>query len=74
MRQLTLEPEGWPCTFHECRPGLFVWQECVGIKSEYGIDDGYNEAGEQWWGEAETEEDRANIIVQPVKVVWLDNE
>ena len=36
MKQLLVEPEGWPCTLEECRPGFFVYKDNLCFKSEYG--------------------------------------
>lgn len=37
MKRLVLEPEGWPCTLRECRPGFFVFDGTeLCLKTEYG--------------------------------------
>ena len=36
MRRLVLIPEGWPCELRECPPGLFLYQDNVCFKTEYG--------------------------------------
>jgi hypothetical protein len=36
MKRLVLEPDGWPRTLRECPPGLFVHDDEVGFKTEYG--------------------------------------
>lgn len=71
MKRLIMQPDGWPCTLRECRPGHFLWQENLCFKDEYGsAGNSYNEAGEIFWGGAATVEDRAQLIVQPVDPLW----
>jgi len=36
MRKLTLIPDGWPCDLSECPPGLFLFEDNVCFKTEYG--------------------------------------
>lgn len=76
MKRLVLQPIGWKCTLNECPPGLFVFDESVGFKSEYRTNDGNLEAfcknGEYFWGGASTQEQRGKNIVQPVNAVWED--
>jgi hypothetical protein len=74
MKQLVIVPDGWPCTLAECRPGFFVSKESLCLKSEYGTNDAYVESGEYFAGGAATKEERALLIVQPVKAVWEEVE
>lgn len=83
MRQLCLEPEGWPCTLSECPPGLFVFNDIVGFKSEYGARDEsgriYSEVfcadtGEYFWGGTSDKYKRELLVVQPVVVRWAEKE
>lgn len=66
-----------PCTLQECPPGLFLFGDCLGFKSEYTISlttptlSNWPEAfvvasGEVFWGGTQTHRDRAELIVQPV--------
>lgn len=71
-RHLVLIPDGWPVTFADLRPGLFVYDDNVGLKSEYGAD-AYCETGEMWWGpQPQTTESRSATLVQPVRVEWIE--
>jgi hypothetical protein len=81
MKKLVIKPEGWPCTFGECRPGYFIITKVATygelfLKTEYSSNehpdnfDAYCATGEYFWGGTTTKEDRNNIIVQPVEVVW----
>ena len=65
MKRLMIHPEGWPCKYEECRPGLFLYGGGVGLKTEYG-GDGYCDSGEFF---AKTEGE-----VQPVTCVWEEYE
>lgn len=72
MKKLIMQPDGWPCTLAECRPGYFVFNgEYLGFKSGYyskdNKPDAYNEAGEFYWGDSEK-------LVQPVNSVWEESE
>jgi hypothetical protein len=58
-------PDGWPCTYEECRPGFFVFGESLFLKSEYG-GQGYCGSGEMFC--------RTDAEVQPVTEVWEEFE
>lgn len=73
MKRLELQPEGWPCTFGECPPGLFLMGEDVCLRTQYGSD-AYLDNGDAFWGGASTKEDRNALIVQPLKAVWMEVE
>ena len=73
MKRLVVIPAGWPCTYAECRPGFFVVDELLCLKSEYGSD-GYCDSGEAFWGGVSTEEERNKLIVQPVDAIWEEYE
>jgi len=75
MKQLKIVPDGWLCTLGQCPPGLFVFQNCLGFKSEYGQDEMYVvESGEAFWGGTNTKEKRLSLPVQPCKTEWLKEE
>lgn len=62
------------CTLAECPPGLFLFGDCLGFKSEYRSDTGKVEAfvvdsGEYFWGGAKTSEEREALMVHPVELV-----
>ncbi|QIG68667.1 hypothetical protein EVB67_017 [Rhizobium phage RHph_TM3_3_14B] len=61
MRRLVIQPEGWPCSYEECRPGFFVLDGDLFLKSEYG-GDGYCSSGEAFA--------LRNSEVQPVTYTW----
>lgn len=61
MKRLVIHPEGWPCSYAECRPGLFLCDDMVGLKTEYG-DDGYCDSGESFAAK--------DAQVQPVTYTW----
>lgn len=65
MRRLVMVPDGWPCAYDECRPGHFVCDENLGLKSEYG-GEGYCDSGEFFA--------RKEAAVQPVIAKWEDYE
>lgn len=73
MKRLVIIPDGWPCRFAECRPGHFLFQDSLCLKSEYG-GDAYIESGEAFWGGVKSKEERAELIVQPVYAMWEDFE
>lgn len=60
-----MSPDGWPCSYNECRPGHFVYEGSLCLKSEYG-DDGLCESGESFC--------RKDATVQPVAPTWEDYE
>lgn len=69
-------------TLSECPPGLFVYRDTLGFKSEYrstnqhtgfSKSDAYVvESGEYFWGGAEHEKDRENLMVTPVEITRAD--
>ncbi len=59
-------------TLADCPPGLFLFVDCLGFKSEYHSD-GRVEAfvvssGEYFWGGAKTHEEREALMVHPVEL------
>jgi hypothetical protein len=75
MKHLVLEPSGWPCTLQECPPGLFVFYEHVGLKTEYGDVEAYcGDSGEYFWAGTHTKAERNAVIVQPVSWRWDESE
>lgn len=60
-----MSPDGWPCRYAECRPGFFVLDGDLFLKSEYG-GEGYCSSGEAFvYRESE---------VQPVTATWEEYE
>lgn len=76
MRRMVIVPDGWPCRYAECRPGFFVFQDSLCLKSEYGGLEiaSFCESGEAFWGGVTTKDDLANLSVQPVEAVWEEFE
>lgn len=66
MKHLLMEPDGWSCTYDECRPGFFVLRGDLFLKSEYGSE-GYCSSGESFAGDRDS-------TVQPVNPVWQEYE
>ena len=67
MRQIILGPKGWPCSYEDCPPGLFLADNQICFKSEYSKDGkgvGYNSSGECYHGESD--------LIQPLTAVWED--
>ena len=62
------------CPLAECPPGLFLFGNCLGFKSEYRADDGrcaafVVESGEYFWGGATSNDAREDLMVHPVDLV-----
>lgn len=74
VKQLIIQPVGWPCAFAECPPGFFVAGESLCLKTEYGENEAYVESGEAFWGGADSILERDRLIVQPVMPVWVEDE
>jgi hypothetical protein len=81
MKRLAIVPNGWPCTLLECPPGIFLYHDTVGFKSEYGcgpnaetIEVFVCESGEAFWGGTHTNEARHALIVQPCETKWEEYE
>ncbi|KAB2792903.1 hypothetical protein F9K96_07205 [Brucella anthropi] len=65
MKRLVLIPDGWSAPYGEIRPGLFLANGEVCLKSEYG-QEGYCDSGEAFA--------RHELEVQPIKAVWEEYE
>ena len=52
----------------ECPPGLFLFEKCLGFKSEYGNDAFVVASGEYFWGGAKSRKDRDALRVVPVEI------
>lgn len=69
--RLILEPDGWPVPLRDCRPGLFLYEERIGLKTEYAagdILDIFTQYGE-FFRPVSTEH-LGGLRVQPVKSKW----
>jgi len=68
VRELVVKPDGWKCTLEECNCGLFVYKKkIVGVKVD-SIDGSliaYDSFGEEFWGNAKTDEERKKLLVTP---------
>lgn len=70
MKTVEIIPSGWPCALRDCPPGLFIFGQSLGFKSEYVGNDGRIDAfcvesGEIFWGGTSDNESRGKLIVQP---------
>jgi len=75
MKELKIEPNGWPCKFFECPIGLFLSEDTLCLRTEYGDDAFIIESGESFWGPApQTKKSRAECVVQPCIAVWHKTE
>lgn len=57
----------------QCPPGLFLFGNCLGFKTEYRTESGRTEAfvvesGESFQGGAKSSEDREALMVIPVEI------
>lgn len=71
MKTLQLVPDGWPCKLGE-HVGLFVYganDGTCGISTDYG--DVFTSDGDAFWGGTQDKAERAELIVQPVKAIWV---
>jgi hypothetical protein len=79
-----MEPDGWPCTLGECRPGYFVsfgWGGAMlGFKSVYKVAETkhmevYCDDGSFCWGGTNGNEgERRKLMVQPVDPAWEETD
>lgn len=73
MKSLQLVPDGWPCKLGE-HVGLFVYganDGTCGLSTDYG--DVYMDNGDTFSGGTKGDKaKRAELIVQPVKAVWVE--
>lgn len=71
-RILTVYPDyDKACRLKECPPGLFLFRDALGFRSEYGDDAPYCcDSGEMFWGGECTKERRDELIVIPCTTAW----
>uniref|UniRef100_A0A6M3XRQ2 Uncharacterized protein n=1 Tax=viral metagenome TaxID=1070528 RepID=A0A6M3XRQ2_9ZZZZ len=67
---LLVEPLGWPCSYEECPPGLFIFRDTLCLMSEYGGDSYLASSGEAFWGGVSGKEARDALVVQPCVAKW----
>ena len=73
--KLVLEPIDWPVQFRDCRPGFFVYNKVLCLKTEYGDNEAFIQSGERFWGGTGIcKEDLMELLVQPVIPKWEENE
>lgn len=66
MKIITIVPSGFRCTLAECDPGLFLFKNTIGFKSEYGDCEAFVvESGEYFWGGTSDKDDRKKLMVIP---------
>lgn len=63
---ITIVPDGWERPLGGDWCGHFWYHGSLCFKSEY--DDYFTESGKAFWGGTSTAEERAKIVVQPVRV------
>jgi|WetSurSiteA1Bulk_404760.scaffolds.fasta_scaffold298351_2 hypothetical protein len=76
MKRLEIVPDGWPCRFAECPPGLFVYNNTLCTKTDYeGMHaEAFCSSGETFWGGTTNGEDRKKLIVTPCSARWKEEE
>jgi hypothetical protein len=69
-------------TLNQCPPGLFLYGEELGFKSEYSTINSRNEvqcdaycvdSGEYFWGGAKSASERGALLVMPMKWVRIED-
>ena len=70
--RLEIKPDGWECTLENCPPGLFMYNEELCFKTEYGAIEAYCDTGEKFWGGCSDETSLAKLKVQPLKYEWVE--
>lgn len=55
-------------TLQECPIGLFVFENELCVKTEYGLESYIVSSGERFWGGTDNEKDLAQIKVYPCEV------
>lgn len=56
------------CILAACPPGLFVYEGCLGFKTEYADEYFVVASGEAFWGGTNIKEARAALWVMPVEL------
>ena len=80
MKNIRIRPSDFPCSLKECPAGLFLFDESLGLKSEYK--DPVNnemevfvvESGEVFWGGVKTFEERDKLEVIPIEIEGIEDE
>jgi hypothetical protein len=72
MKQLIIKPNGWPCSYAECPPGLFVYHSQLCFKSEYGNDNPYLVGSGEYFCAGAPNSQRDGLEVQPCVFEWVE--
>lgn len=66
---MILKPHKRRCRLVNCRPGLFLFDGELCLRTEYGVDSYIVSTGEAFWGGTGSHEARGRLWVLPVDVV-----
>lgn len=64
--KIEMKPDNFECTLAECPPGLFLFGDMIGLKSEYGDCEAYCDSGEAFWGGTDNPKDQKKLKVIPL--------
>ena len=74
-KRLELMPKGFSCSLIYCPSGLFLFDGELCFKTGYGNCESFIvDGGEAFWGKTSSELERLNLIVQPLKAVWTNED
>ena len=71
MKKFIIKPVSFEMSLGECPPGLFLFKESLGFKSEYG-DIFCGDSGEYFWAGASGTIERDKLKVIPLESIWED--
>ena len=64
--KMCIKPTDLPCCLADCPPGLFLYKDILGFKTEYSDTEVYcADSGEIFWGGEHTDESRQKLQVLP---------
>lgn len=77
LKDLAIKIKGAPCSLWDCPPGLFLFGDILGYKSDNNYNDGFVDAycfdtGESFWGGSKSREAQGQLQVQPLEYASED--
>ncbi len=72
--RIDIKPADFECTLAECPSGLFLKDNMIGLKTEYGPCEAYCDSGEAFWGGAEVKGDVAKVKVIPLQYEVINSQ
>ena len=72
--RIEIKPSDFECYLKDCPPGLFLKENMIGLKTEYGHCEAFCDTGEAFWSGAKGKEELARVKVVPLEYEVIDED